>query len=140
MVAAALAAEVAAVGGDGPLRGVSSMAAGADQIFALAVLAAGGDLVAIVPSRRYDDAFDDPRPYRALLSLAASVDVLDYEVPGETAYMAAGREVVDRCDVLLAVWDGQPAAGEGGTADVVEYARSRDRPVRVVWPDGSARR
>jgi hypothetical protein len=28
--------------------------------------------------------------------------------------MTAGRTVADRCDLLLAVWDGQPAAGLGG--------------------------
>jgi hypothetical protein len=46
---------------------------------------------------------------------------------------------VDRSDVLLAVWDGQPARGPGGTGDVVAYARARGTPVEVVWPAGAAR-
>lgn len=40
---------------------------------------------------------------------------------------------------LIAVWDGQPAAGFGGTADVVAYARNHDIVVTVVWPDGAER-
>jgi hypothetical protein len=47
--------------------------------------------------------------------------------------------MVDHADELYAVWDGQPARGYGGTADVVAYARQRSIPVRVIWPDGAER-
>jgi tetratricopeptide (TPR) repeat protein len=47
------------------------------------------------------------------------------------AYLWAGRLVVDRCHVLIAVWDGRPAAGVGGTAQIVAYARQIGRP--LVW-------
>lgn len=53
--------------------------------------------------------------------------------------MAGGRVVVDRSARLLAVWDGQPARGHGGTAGVVAYARKRGVPVEVIWPEGAAR-
>jgi hypothetical protein len=33
----------------------------------------------------------------------------------EAAYEAAGRYVVDHCDLLIAVWDRKPAQGRGGT-------------------------
>ncbi len=33
-----------------------------------------------------------------------------------------GLVVVERCDLLLAIWDGHPAHGLGGTADIVAYA------------------
>ncbi|MFH9861330.1 hypothetical protein [Streptomyces sp. NPDC017202] len=42
-----------------------------------------------------------------------------------------------RC--LLAVWDGKPARGYGGTADVVAYAERTGVAVRVLWPDGASR-
>jgi hypothetical protein len=51
--------------------------------------------------------------------------------------MAGGRAVVDRSDVLMAVWDGQPARGLAGTADVGAYARERGVPVEVIWPEGA---
>jgi hypothetical protein len=51
------------------------------------------------------------------------------------AYKQAGEYVVDHCDVLIAVWDGQPARGRGGTAEVVKYAREQNRPIIRVWGD-----
>jgi hypothetical protein len=56
-------------------------------------------------------------------------------VPGDTrqqAYWRAGREVVDRSDVLIALWDGQPAHGTGGTGEVVAYARRSGVAVLTV--------
>ena len=53
--------------------------------------------------------------------------------------MDAGKVVVDRSSVVLAVWDGQPSRGLGGTADVVAYARQRGVTVTVVWPEGASR-
>ena len=38
-------------------------------------------------------------------------------------YLAAGCRVAALADLLLAVWDGEPARGRGGTADVVAFAR-----------------
>jgi hypothetical protein len=40
---------------------------------------------------------------------------------------------------LCAVWDGLPARGYGGTADVVAYARQHGKPVHVIWPAGARR-
>nr|WSY54289.1 hypothetical protein OG999_31935 [Streptomyces sp. NBC_00886] len=42
-------------------------------------------------------------------------------------------------DELLAVWDGKPAWGYGGTADVVDYPERTGIPVRVLWPEGAIR-
>lgn len=38
------------------------------------------------------------------------------------AYLKAGRQVVDRCDVLIALWNGVERKGAGGTSDVIAYA------------------
>ena len=43
--------------------------------------------------------------------------------------------MVDRCDVLIAVWDGEPARGPGGTAEIVAYALERGRPIVHIRPD-----
>ena len=40
---------------------------------------------------------------------------------------------------MFAVWDGQPARGYGGTADVVNEAHRRGLPVTIIWPDGANR-
>ncbi len=140
-VAAAIAGILAAVG-DEELVGLSSLAEGADQLFAFAVLAAGGQLTAVIPSQDYERGFrsDEPRDiYNSLLRLAADRTILPFPAPTEDAFLAAGYEVADRCDILLAIWDGRGAAGKGGTADVVSYARGRGLDVRVIWPSGASR-
>jgi hypothetical protein len=109
----------------GIIGGVTSLAAGADQIFARVLGEAGLPFVVVVPSGRYAEAFKDPmalQEYQRLRGLAADVVELTFERPTPTAFFAAGRAVVDRGDVLVAVWDAEPAKGLGGTADVVQYA------------------
>jgi len=48
------------------------------------------------------------------------------------AYEDVGRYVVDKCDVLIALWDRENMRGKGGTAEVIEYAKKKERPVIVV--------
>jgi len=45
--------------------------------------------------------------------------------------MEAGEKIVEEADIVVAVWDGKPAAGLGGTADIVEYARELEKP--LIW-------
>jgi hypothetical protein len=125
----------------GMLVGVSSLADGADQLFAEVVLALGGSLEVVLPAARYRDALprDCWHVYDRLLSRATAVECLTYAESDDAALMAAGQALVDRADLLLAVWDGHPARGIGGTGDVVAYARRRGVPVEVVWPNGASR-
>jgi hypothetical protein len=50
------------------------------------------------------------------------------------AYEDVGRYVVDHCDILIAVWNGEPAQGQGGTAEIVSYAEKKKRTVIVIHP------
>jgi hypothetical protein len=123
------------------VRGVSSLAKGADQLFAKLILDAGGDLEIILPALDYEKTFDDAglRTYLTLIARASRVNRLPYEHATEESFFAAGKRVVEVCDILLAVWDGQPSRGLGGTADVVHYAQKLGRPVTVIWPAGVMR-
>ncbi|WP_319452832.1 MULTISPECIES: hypothetical protein [unclassified Mycobacterium] len=120
---------------------ISCLAAGADQLLATLAVAHGFGLEAVVPCRDYESSFAPEQlpSYRTLLDTAESVLTLGFPEPSEDAYLAAGQEIVERCDVLAAVWDGLPAKGKGGTGDVVEFARACGRPVRVIWPAGVSR-
>lgn len=139
LVDKALRTELGAVTGE--LVGVSSIADGADSLFAHAVLDLGGSLVVVLPSAGYREAF--PASYRAeydeLLGRASRVVQLDHAEPGGQAFMDASARMLDEVEWLLAVWDGEPARGFGGTADVVAEARGRGVPVTVVWPEGARR-
>jgi hypothetical protein len=123
------------------LVGVSNLADGADHLFAQAVLDAGGQLEVIVPAARYRDGLPESAhaTYDALLSRASSVHGLDRIESDEDAHMEASRAMLDRAEHLFAVWDGKPARGYGGTADVVAEARGRGIPVTVIWPEGATR-
>jgi hypothetical protein len=126
------------------LVGVSLLGPGADQLFARLVLELGGALYVVQPTEgsQYRDGFEDPKAqagYDELYARARHVEALEHTESTEQAHMDAGKVVVDRSSVLLAVWDGQPSRGLGGTADVVAYARQRGVPVTVIWPEGASR-
>ncbi|MER7132625.1 hypothetical protein [Streptosporangium saharense] len=114
--------------------GISCLAGGADQIFAVAVLELGGVLEAIVPAREYGEA-----SFEALVVRAKTIHRLPYDTPSPRAYVAANEVLVETADLLLAVWDGSPARGRGGTAEVVEAAHLRRKRVQVIWPPGATR-
>lgn len=123
------------------LVGVTNLADGADQLFARAVLDAGGQLDVIVPAARYRDGLPESAhaAYDVLLSRASNVHRLDRIESTEEAHMEASTAMLDRAERLFAVWDGKPARGYGGTADVVAEARNRGIPVTVIWPEGASR-
>ena len=56
------------------------------------------------------------------------------QLPGQAhapldSFVMAGRATVAHCDLLIAVWDGLPARGRGGTAETVDLALARGTPV-----------
>ncbi|WP_118858188.1 DUF4231 domain-containing protein [Sphingomonas mesophila] len=113
----------------------SPLADGADQIAAQAALERGWRLQAVLPFMREDYARDfvheDPaQSYADLLGRSDCV----LELPGDrsdepAAYLLAGRAVVAHCDLMIALWDGAPPRGRGGTAEVVEHAIVEGVPV-----------
>jgi hypothetical protein len=120
---------------------LSCLADGPDQIFARAALDHGGTIEAVVPADQYRDGLpeDAHAEYDALMTHATKVHHMPFTESDSEAHMAASRHMVDHSDELWAVWDGQPARGYGGTADVVGYARGKGAPVRIIWPDGATR-
>jgi len=127
----------------GGLVGYTSLAAGADQLFARLLVEAHGELRVVVPSAGYEQTFNDDgvalEQFRDLLQKAGEVEHLPFDRPTEEAFFAAGQRVVDCCERLIAVWDGKPARGLGGTADIVSYANTVGKAVTVVWPSGVIR-
>ncbi|GAA2740970.1 hypothetical protein GCM10010440_10180 [Kitasatospora cinereorecta] len=129
--------------GDGRrLVGVSCLAPGADTIFAEAVLGAGGELVAVLPSRDYRDRTVPPEhasSFDRLLAAATEITVLPFDTAEPAAFEAANARLVSVAQLLVAVWDGLPSAKGGGTASAVATARRAGVPVAIVWPEGAER-
>jgi hypothetical protein len=113
----------------------SALAEGADRVFAQIALDCGCALRAVLPFQRDEYAGDfvssaSRAEYAALLDRSAEI----VELAGERrrpdhAYEAAGHTILDTADLLLAMWDGAPGRGRGGTAAVVAEAWQRQLPV-----------
>lgn len=116
-------------------KALSSLAAGSDQVFAEVALGLGIQLVAVVPLDRYERFFQKGSlaNYQRLLD-ASEVVQLGWRGEPELAFFEAGKFIVENCDELFAVWDGQSAEGLGGTGDVVTYAQRVGRPILHINP------
>jgi hypothetical protein len=130
-----------AFGADKPkLSIVSALAEGADRIVAEAGLAAGYAMSAVLPFHRAEyrndfETAESKAEFDGLLARASAVFELDNgRVHADRAYESAGVLMLANTDLIVAVWDQQPAAGIGGTAMIVERALAEDIPVVVVDP------
>ena len=75
------------------------------------------------------------RPWKKRLATADHLRIIDEGGDRRDSYLDCGIETVNGADVLLAVWDGDPARGKGGTAEVVQYALSIGKPVMIIDAD-----
>lgn len=72
--------------------------------------------------------------FEAWLDRATSVTELGGPWEPKTrdrSYEAAGQTVVARSDVLVALWDGRPSRGRGGTAETLLFAAEIRKP--CIW-------
>jgi hypothetical protein len=128
-------------------RLVSALADGADSIVSQSALAAGWRVDACLPFARdtYGKDFAVGEPHAEFVSLLSQMSAV-FELDGDhsaqetrnAAYETVGRLVLEQSDVLLAVWDGDPGRGRGGTSRVVAEAVARHIPVIHVHSQGGA--
>ena len=132
---------------DPPLiRIVTGLAEGADRLV-LANRPTEWIYEAILPLPRSEYARDfnvqrggqSSGEFDALLAGAASVTELPLQAdsdPSEpegraASYAALGDFLVHQIDLLVTIWDGKPAEGRGGTAEVIDKALGLGLP--IVW-------
>ena len=124
-----------------PAIAMSALAEGSDRLFAEAAFDLGFQLQAVLPMpvAEYETTFEDTSTtevFRRLLERSSETRILDGSLAdSKAAYETLGRAMVAGCDILMCVWDGKPAAGRGGTPDVIEYALTCGR--RVIWIDAA---
>ena len=119
-----------------PIMGVTLLAPGVDQLFATVILGCGGNLQVIVPFYGYRKVLSEKEQlaYDNLMAAASQVISLEGLESDDASYMQAGMQLVDSVELLLAVWDGLPAQGLGGTADVFHYAEYCRLPIVHLNP------
>ena len=117
---------------------VSALAEGTDRFAAHAALERDWRLVAPLPFSvaRYLKDFETTESkaeFRTLLDAAQG-----YEPVGRGSYLVVGQMILEDSDVLIALWNGSPPRGPGGTADVAARALQMGKP--VIWIPVEARR
>lgn len=114
---------------------ISALADGADRMAARSALRNGLSLTSALPFPVADYETDFPEEtsrdeYADLLDRSARTLVLPGPQAGEPReYDTVGRIILDNADLILAVWDGGPSGGRGGTTDLVERAAALRLPV-----------
>jgi hypothetical protein len=113
----------------------TALASGADQIAAICAQSSGYFVRAILPFEAHE--------YRQDFTVGDELDLFEQAVaeadevvvlPGDrsdadAAYVGVGKMLVRAADVMIAIWDGEPGRGPGGTAHVVELALESSVPV-----------
>lgn len=123
------------------IRVISSLAEGADWAAARAAFGVKAEVQCPLPFHKEEYAKDflteaSRREFHELLGIATAVLELDGSRDDEEgAYLEAGRVMLEQSDVLIAVWDGQPARGRGGTAEIVSEALAGGKLVLQIRPD-----
>lgn len=123
-----------------PLQVWSALAEGADRLVVRrAERRPDTTVVAVLPLEPDDYVRDfatgsSVDEFHELVAGAIDVRVTGPDASGtrESAYERAGHAVVDHTELLVAIWDGEGARGQGGTGAIVERARSNPGSEVVV--------
>lgn len=118
---------------------LSSLAEGADQLVVRRIYQYKPSARLIVPLplpvEDYLREFPSEESQREFLHLfRLATEIIQPAAVGtrEAGYLAAGQHILNLCDVLIAVWDGQGAQGKGGTGDLAIAARQKRLPLAWV--------
>jgi hypothetical protein len=119
----------------GVVFGISSVAVGGDLLFAEACIQLGLPLRVLLPMpmEQFRDDFDESTWKRVeeVLRRAMSIEVTGGDQSRDARYYECGIETVLQSRVLLALWDGEPSRGLGGTEQIFSFAKVEGRP--IVW-------
>lgn len=119
-----------------PIVGYSSLAAGADQVFASTLIEHGATIRAVIPLADYERYFNAEalESYHRILEQSERIDLPAETDDPEECFFRAGVFIADNSQVMLAIWDEQNAKGHGGTADIVNHCRQTGVPVIIINP------
>jgi hypothetical protein len=116
---------------------ISALAEGADRLVVHQVLSRAHSRLIVplpLPEAEYLNDFataESKQKFFTLFNRAEEVIELSPAPSREESYEASGKYILNHCDVLITVWDGQGAQGLGGTGGIVAEARRRNRP--IAW-------
>ena len=118
---------------------ISGMALGVDTVFAFAALKYRNDnplkkivIECAIPCRNHTGKWqqDSKNMYLRILEEADIITKVSNESYQSWLMQKRNEYMVDKCNLLLAVWDGS----SGGTGNCVRYAMKVGREIRVIDP------
>jgi hypothetical protein len=126
----------------GVMYGICSAAAGGDQLFAESCIELKIPLRILLPrpAEQFRADFDDASWQRSvhIMENAISVEITgQYEARNEQFY-DCGIQTVAESQLLVALWDGQPSRGVGGTQEIVSFARKTGHPIAWIHSETGA--
>ena len=119
----------------------TALAEGSDQL--VAKIANDIDEIKLVvplpfPVEQYLTQFeteDGKKDFNQLLKSASEIINLPVQPDPQSAYQNLGNYLVNSCDTLVAIWNGENNLKEGGTAEVVLNAINLGKPVHWIYCD-----
>lgn len=116
---------------------ITGMALGLDQAVASACIMTGIPLIAAVPFKGQESVWPPKAKERYANLLAHAKEVRVVSEGGYAAWKMQTRNIwmIDRCDRLLALWNGSP----GGTGNCIAYAKSKGIEPINCWDDWQKR-
>lgn len=113
---------------------VTGMAIGIDTLFAQIAIENNLNFIAAIPCLGQSAKWPTKSVARYINILGSTLCTIQH-VTGKpytkTCMQERNRWMVDKCNVLIAVWDGSP----GGTANCVKYANSVDKYIIYIDPN-----
>lgn len=113
------------------MKVISGLALGWDTAIALAAIRLGVPLIGAVPFVGQDEKWPahSRQIYRHLIRACAQVHIVSAGGYANHKFQKRNEWMVDRCDVLVALWDGSP----GGTGNCMRYAeRLKLNKIRII--------
>ncbi len=122
-------------GGPIAIEIISPLAEGTDRLAAHEVLKEpNSSLVVPLPFPKEDYMGDfitnaSKKEFEGLLEKAKKVEIMPPIRTRNEGYERAGRYVINHSDVLIVLWDGKYSGKQGGTSDMVQWARKQRVPL-----------
>ena len=120
---------------------LSALSEGSDQLVARVALQYK-EIKLIVPLPLPEELYlldfetDEGREkFKYLLNNADQVLTLTKNSDHDSAYDVLGSYLIDQCDVLITLWNGEYSGRRGGTGEVVKKALNAGKPVYWIYAD-----
>jgi uncharacterized phage-like protein YoqJ len=112
------------------LRGITGMALGWDQAFAMACIRSSVPFVAAVPFKGQERQWPPQAQSRYKYILGEAAEIV-YTSEKYTGYAMDKRNhyIVDNSDIILALYSGE----YGGTRNCIKYAAGKGKSVTNLW-------